>query len=96
MSSIFLNTDMEFITIIGVIASVCTAVSLVPQLLKLLKEKKAENISLGMLAVLFVGLACWVYYGFLKKDLIIIISNCFSFLVNLALAGFAIKYKKKE
>ncbi len=87
---------MKFITIIGVIASVCTAVSLVPQLVKLLKEKEADSISLGMLAVLFAGLGFWIYYGFLKEDLIIIISNCFSFLVNATLAGFAIKYKKKN
>ncbi|MES2892625.1 MAG: SemiSWEET transporter [Bacteroidota bacterium] len=86
---------MVFITVIGIVASVCTAVSLVPQLLKLMKEKKAENISLGMLGVLFAGLGFWIYYGFLKKDLIIIISNCFSFLVNGSLAILAIKYKKK-
>ena len=87
---------MKLITIIGVLASACTAISLVPQLIKLLKEKKAENISLGMLGVLFGGVGLWIYYGFLKDDLIIIISNSFSLVVNAALAGFAIKYKKKE
>jgi MtN3 and saliva related transmembrane protein len=87
---------MKFITIIGILASVCTAVSLVPQLIKLLKEKKAENISLLMLGVLFAGVGLWIYYGILKEDLIIIISNSFSLLVNMVLAGFAIKYKKKD
>jgi MtN3 and saliva related transmembrane protein len=69
---------MNFITIIGILASVCTAISLVPQLVKLLKEKKAENISLLMLAVLFAGVGLWIYYGILKKDFIIIVSNSFS------------------
>jgi len=87
---------MNIETIIGVAASACTAVSLIPQLTKVLKEKKAENVSLWMLLVLFIGLGLWVYYGMLKKDLIIIISNAFSFIINLLLAVFAIKYKKEK
>ena len=86
---------MLLITIIGVTASACTAFSLLPQLIKLLKEKEAENISLGMLAILFAGLGLWIYYGVLKKDLIIIISNSISFILNVILVFFAIKYKKK-
>jgi len=85
---------MSLITIIGVIASACTALSLLPQLIKLLKEKEAENISLGMLAILFAGLGLWTYYGVLKNDWIIIISNSVSFIINLILTIFAIKYKK--
>ena len=78
-------------TIIGIAASACTAASLIPQLTKVLKEKKAENISILMLLVLFVGLGLWIYYGILKKDLII--SNSFSFIINVLLVIFALKYK---
>ncbi len=63
-----MNTE----TFIGVAASACTAASLIPQLTKVLKEKKAENVSLWMLLVLFVGLGLWAYYGILKNDWIII------------------------
>jgi MtN3 and saliva related transmembrane protein len=87
---------MTFITTIGIFASACTAISLIPQLVKLLKEKKAENVSLGMLAILFAGLGLWTYYGLLKQDWIIIVANSFSFILNIILAGFAIKYKKKN
>ncbi len=81
-------------TVIGIAASACTAASLVPQLTKVLKEKKAENVSLWMLLVLFIGLGLWIYYGILKEDLIIIFSNSFSFIVNVLLVIFTIKYKK--
>ena len=87
---------MTITTIIGIAASVFTATSLLPQLIKLLKEKKADDVSLGMLAILFAGLGLWIYYGILRKDWIIISANSFSFLINLILAGFAIKYKKKK
>ena len=85
---------MNRVTIVGLVASVCTGLSLVPQLIKLIKEKKASDISVYMLIILFVGLGCWVVYGFLKKDWIIIISNSFSFVINMALTVLTIKYKK--
>ena len=85
---------MNRVTIVGLVASVCTGLSLVPQLIKLIKEKKASDISVYMLVILFAGVGCWVVYGFLKKDWIIIISNSFSFVVNMALTILTIKYKK--
>jgi len=87
---------MNIETIIGIAASVCTAASLIPQLIKVLKEKKAENVSMGMLLVLFVGLGLWIYYGLLKEDIIIIASNSFSFIINMLLAIVALKYKRKR
>ena len=80
---------------IGIVAGVFTAASLVPQLYKIIKDKKAENISALMLVILLVGLAGWVWYGFLKKDYPIVITNMFSFIVNCLIIVFSIKYKKK-
>ncbi|HEX2684315.1 MAG TPA: SemiSWEET transporter [Ferruginibacter sp.] len=88
------SISMDIQTWIGISASICTAMSLIPQLIKVLKEKQAEDVSLWMLVVLFAGLGLWVYYGILKKDLIIIISNSFSFTINLLLTIFAVKYKR--
>ena len=86
---------MELVTIIGVIASLFTGLSMLPQLIKIIKDKKAKDISMLMLAVLFIGVGSWIYYGILKKDLIIILSNSFSFLINTALIFLTFKYKEK-
>ena len=85
---------MQPITIIGLIASIATGTSLLPQLVKIAKEKKAGTVSPGMLALLFIGLAAWIYYGILKNDWILIVSNAFSLLVNFIIAVLSIKYKK--
>jgi MtN3 and saliva related transmembrane protein len=84
---------IELIT--GIVASICTGISMLPQLVKLIQVKKAGDISLVMLIVLVAGLSCWTAYGIMKKDWIIIISNGFSWMVNMMLIGFAIKYKEK-
>ncbi len=85
---------MTNVNLVGIAASICTAASLLPQLYKTIKEKKAESISFAMMAVLFTGIGLWVYYGCLQKDLIIIISNSFSGIFNLLLIYFVLKYKK--
>lgn len=87
---------MDKITVIGVLASVCTATSLPPQLVKISKEKKAEGVSLVMLLVLFAGLGPWIYYGMLKKDFIIIASNSLSLLINVAIMVQMIRFGKKS
>ena len=78
---------------IGIIAGVLTATSMLPQVIKVFKEKKAEDISLLMLIVLLSGIALWVVYGVMRNDFPIIATNAFSMLVNLVLVGLRIKYK---
>lgn len=71
--------------IIGTIAGVLPSVSMIPQVVKVLKEKDVENISWGMIVVLLTGVSLWVVYGILKDEWPIILSNGFSVLVNTTL-----------
>ncbi|HEV7782433.1 MAG TPA: SemiSWEET transporter [Chitinophagaceae bacterium] len=84
----------EYSEYVGIGAGVLTGISMLPQLFKIIKEKKAENISYFMLFLLLAGLGGWVWYGILRNDYPIIITNGFSFLVNLTIIGFSIKYKQ--
>jgi MtN3 and saliva related transmembrane protein len=84
---------MQFPGYIGILAGIFTAASLLPQLVKIIKEKKSENISYFMLFILLAGLSMWVWYGILRKDYPIIITNSFSFLVNILVIYFTMKYK---
>ena len=81
---------------VGIIAGIFTALSLMPQLIKIIKTKKAEQISLLMLATLMCGIGLWVYYGILRKDYPIIITNSFSFLLNVIIIVLRKRYKDKE
>jgi MtN3 and saliva related transmembrane protein len=80
--------------VIGIAAGVLTGVSMLPQLVMIIRKKKAADISLGMLLILLSGLGTWIYYGILKKDMPIILTNAFSFVINLLILFFSIKYKK--
>ncbi len=69
---------------------------MLPQLIKIIKEKKADDISLPMVITLLTGLALWIAYGIMRKDLVISIANSFSLVVNLTLLALSIKYKAKN
>jgi MtN3 and saliva related transmembrane protein len=87
---------MNQTTWIGLIASILTTLSSVPQLIKICKEKKAENISLLWVFILFLGLCGWIYYGILKKDMIIFVSNMIAALINAGIAVSSIIYKQEK
>jgi MtN3 and saliva related transmembrane protein len=76
------------------VASIFTGISLLPQLLKLIKEKKASDISMWMLATLFTGLALWIWYGFRINDWIIIFANSVSLILNLLIVFINFQYKR--
>lgn len=87
---------MDITQVIGLFAGICTASSLLPQLIKTIKEKKADEISKLMLFVLMIGVATWVVYGFMRKDFPIIATNIFSLLLNIVMVILRFKYSRKK
>lgn len=87
---------MNWTQVIGLAAGVCTSTSLIPQVVKTIKEKKAEDVSLLMLLVLGTGIILWIIYGIKKNDLPIIATNAFSLLVNITMMILGVKYKKEK
>jgi MtN3 and saliva related transmembrane protein len=85
---------MDFEKIVGIIAGLLTSISMLPQFFKLVKTQESKNISMGMLLVLLTGVAGWIYYGFLRNDWIIIITNAFALLVNFVTMILSIKYRR--
>jgi MtN3 and saliva related transmembrane protein len=71
-------------------------VSLLPQLIKLIRTKKAEDISLFYLIILFIGLGLWIWYGFMREDVPIIATNIFSLSLNSVIIVLGIRYKAKS
>ncbi len=84
--------DFSFV---GWIAASCTSFGFLPQIAKGLKTKKLEDVSWGMLWVTFTGVTCWLLYGIVKSDIILIIANVFtdSTLVTLILMKKIFKRK---
>ena len=85
---------MELKTIIGLSAGVLTAVSSIPQIIKIIKDKKAQAVSPGMFFVLLAGNGLWCWYGLLINEFPIVITNAFSVVCDIVLIVLNYKYSK--
>jgi MtN3 and saliva related transmembrane protein len=85
----------ELIQWIGILAGVFTAVSLIPQIVKIIKEKKSDDISYLYLSILLAGLVLWIVYGILRKDVPVIATNVVSVIINLVTVVVGLKYRRK-
>lgn len=83
-------------TVIGIVAGILTSVSMVPQLIKVIKEKDVVNLSPMMIGVLLAGVSLWVVYGLILTEWPIIISNAFSVLVNTTLLICYFIFRKRS
>jgi MtN3 and saliva related transmembrane protein len=82
---------MDLIDIIGIVAGIFTSSSIVPQIIKTLKKKKAREVSVFMFIVMMTGNALWVYYGFDKSDIAIISTNFLALGLNIIMV--VLKYR---
>ena len=87
---------MDWTSILGLVAGICTTAAVVPQLLKAWKTKEVDDVSPGMFFVLITGLALWVVYGVIKIDFPIIATNGVAFLLNSLMLFLLFRYKDRD
>ena len=80
--------------VVGVVAGILTGASLLPQVIKMFREKKGSQVSTYMIVILIAGLSLWIWYGFLKEDWPIIVTNVFSLLLNIVMVIMKFVYRK--
>ena len=92
--NIFNNlTNMELITLLGLVAATCTTISFLPQAIKTIKTKHIKDLSLGMYTVLTTGVFLWFFYGILIKDLPLILANGITLVFTATILFLIIKDK---
>lgn len=82
---------MGFIELLGIVAGLCTSSSIIPQIVKTVKRKVANDVSIFMFLVLSTGNVLWIYYGKEKEDIPIMATNLLALSLNAVM--MALKYK---
>jgi MtN3 and saliva related transmembrane protein len=81
--------------IVGFTAGIFTSINIIPQIIKSIKTKEVEDISLWMFIVYDVGLFLWVSYGLMISSLPIILMDGLAFLSSILMTYIKIKYNKR-
>jgi len=79
--------------ILGLVAGIFTTSAVVPQIWKAWKTKEVDDVSPGMFFVLLSGLALWLVYGIIQKDIPIIATNGTALLLNIFMLFLIFRYK---
>jgi MtN3 and saliva related transmembrane protein len=75
----------------GIGAALCSTASFVPQLVKLLREKSGEAVSLRMYALTVTGFSLWSVYGVMLASWPLVASNLIS--LGLSFAILLLKWR---
>tara|TARA_Y100001978_G_scaffold136048_1_gene121598 strand:+ start:908 stop:1174 length:267 start_codon:yes stop_codon:yes gene_type:complete len=86
-----LSFDIQFF---GYFAAVLTTLAFLPQLIKTLKTKKAEDVSLLTLIMFLIGVLSWIIYGYKISSTPILIANIITFILNFLILIFKISFSK--
>ena len=78
----------------GYFAAILTTAAFLPQLIKTLKTKKADDVSLVTLIMFICGVASWIIYGYKISSSPILIANLITFILNLFILISKIYYSK--
>lgn len=82
---------MNNVQILGLVAGSLTTAAFLPQVIKTWKTKSAKDLSLGMFSLFCLGVALWLVYGFIVRDIPVIAAN----LVTLMLASTLLVFKMR-
>ena len=78
----------------GYFAAILTTVAFLPQLIKTLKTKKADDVSLITLIMFIIGVLSWIIYGYKISSLPILVANLITFVLNLLILISKIYFSK--
>ncbi len=82
------------VEIFGYFAAILTTAAFLPQLIKTLKTKKAEDVSLSTLIMFIIGVLSWIIYGYNISSRPILIANFITLILNLLILFSKVYFSK--
>ncbi len=82
------------VDIFGYLAAILTTAAFLPQLIKTLKTKKADDVSSTTLIMFIVGVLSWIIYGYAISSKPILIANLITLILNLLILISKIYFSK--
>jgi MtN3 and saliva related transmembrane protein len=82
---------MSLETLIGTIAATGTTACWLPQVVKTIRTRSANDFSWSYLAMLITGVALWVVYGVMRHDMVVLGANAATLLLVVIVAAVKLR-----
>ena len=86
---------MAWIEVVGLLGSVLSSITFIPQVYQTWKTKSVGDLNLVMMGIVFLSTVIWLVYGVGKGLLPVIICNGIICLLSLLLIYFKLRYSRK-
>ncbi len=80
------------IDVIGSAAGACSMASFVPQIVKIVRERRAQAISRSMYVVTVTGFSLWTTYGVFLKSWPIMVTNSVCLVLTATILALRLKF----
>ncbi len=75
------------------VAAVLTTISFLPQAVRTVQTKDVQGMSLLMYSLFTLGVAVWLVYGILVREMAIILANAVTFVFAAIILIYIVKYR---
>ncbi len=83
---------MDYVQVLGYVAGAFVVCASLPQIIKIIKSKRTDDISLPMYITLNIGVFLWIVYGVFTNQPAIIIPNVVFQFFNLIILALKVKH----
>ena len=83
---------MDWITVTGFAAAICTTASFLPQAVKTIRTKNTAGISLSMYLLFTIGTLLWLLFGIFTGNMPVMIANAVTFAFAATILFYKIKF----
>jgi MtN3 and saliva related transmembrane protein len=88
--------DQLIVNIVGAGAAICSVTSFVPQLIKILREREAEAVSMRMYLLTVSAFTLWTAYGVMLGSWPLVASNVVSLGLSAAILVLTLVYQRRS
>lgn len=87
---------METSDVVGYVAGTLTTIALVPQAWRTFRTRDVSGISLRMYSTFTVGVAIWLAYGILLREVPMILANSISLVLAIAVLAMKLRFGRED
>lgn len=82
----------EIVQVIGLIAATLTTCAFFPQAIRAVRTRDTSSISLTTYCAFVAGVAMWLIYGIIARDIPIMVANALTLAPAITILGMKLRY----
>ena len=86
-------TPQILVEALGAAAAICSTTSFIPQLIKLVRDKTSQEVSVRMYVLTVTAFSLWSVYGLMLKSWPLVASNLISLALSSAILLLDLRYR---